>query len=385
MAKEGQPVIFLDHASTTPVDAMIREEIARLMALPMNASSVHVPGQKARALLEESRAETAAILAVSPGEIVFLSSATEANNLALRGIAEVWRRQGRRLRVLTSDLEHSCIRETTADLASRGLADVFAMPVTPGGRAQLPETSDGVDLLCLMAAQNETGVLQDLAGATRLRRAGGGLWLCDVTQFFGAAPVRIADLGADLVSMSSHKVYGPPGVGLLAGPGVMRLLPMITGGPQEGDLRAGTQPVALIRGFAMALRQAEDRREARNQHLRNLESVFLRRLADLGVAHEVNGGAADARLPGFLSLRIPGLDGADAVVALDGRGFAVSSGAACATGVMEASPALRAMFPGDEARAGGAVRITPGAATTVADMLALADSLAELGRRVSTK
>lgn len=372
--------VFLDHASTSPTRGEVMDALRGDLVGGLNPSSVHRAGQKAAALLEEARSELASLLRLQPSQVVFTSGATEANNLALGGFAKAFhQRTGRRPRLLASVLEHACVRECCRELAAEGLAAVDWMDVTAAGRAVLPgaATPEPPDLFCLMAAQNETGVIQDLEGARELRLAAGSRWLCDVTQSFPLLATDAPALGADLLSFTSHKIGGPPGVGVLAGQGLREIAPLLRGGPQEQELRAGTQPVALIRGFVLAARLAVEERDAHRRHLRQLEECLLGGLRERGVAHQLNGGESP-RLPGFLNLSFPGFPGPDLVIALDARGFAVSSGSACATGVMETSEALSAMFPDDAARAGGALRITPGRTTTEEEMHRLAGAIAEI-------
>lgn len=366
-------MIYLDHAATTPTDPRVIEQITREMAQPWNASSVHRRGQSARARLEEAREELAGLLNVRPGHLVFTSGASEANNLAIRGLAARVRREGRRLYVCSSALEHSCVRETVERLSAAGEIELRQMPVEESGRAMPPEEMpDAPALLCLMATQNETGVRLPVEKARELVRKHPRMrWLCDATQAFPRERIDVAALGADLVSLSSHKLYGPAGVGALAGPGVEELEPLITGGPQEMEHRAGTQPVALIRGFVLAARLAREELDARRAKAEKLEEVFFCAMREQKVPFELNG-APEHRTAGFLNLSIEGFSGADLVIALDAAGHCVSSGSACATGVMETSPALAAMFPTNPKRAAGALRITPGKDTEGAAMVELA-------------
>ncbi len=380
---------YLDHASTSPILPEVAGGMGGHLTLPLNASSVHTEGQRARALLEGAREEVADALGLPPAEVVFTSGASESNNLAIRGFAEARRALARPLLIALSALEHSCVREACTALETTGRAELRWLPVTSEGQTvpprELGQDSGGQpvpDLLCLMAVQNETGVIQPLDEARRWRNETGCLWLCDATQAIAVREEPLAAIGADLVSLSSHKIGGPPGVGVLAGPGIGQLLPQISGGPQEGEKRAGTQPVAAICGFALAVRLARERAGGHLRHLSALEDALLSGLRRRAVPFSINGEGVP-RVSGFLNLAFPGFSGADLVIALDGLGFAVSSGSACATGVMETSPVLEAMFPGDPERASAAVRITPGSATTIEDMERLADALAGLVLRES--
>lgn len=374
MSGSQRRIVYMDHAATTPMDARVAERLLAELAEPLNASSVHRAGQRARAMLEEAREELAALLGVRPGDVVFTASATEANNLAIRGIAEWARRTGVPITISLSMLEHACVRGAAAAVESRGGAALRWLDVTEEGRAVLPtEARPGTELLCLMAVQNETGVVQELEAARLYRDENAGVtWLCDVTQAVGTEVGSRAIVWADLASMSSHKIYGPAGVGALVGRGLRQVIPQLAGGPQEHELRAGTQPVALIRGFVHAVRLAMEERVEREAQLRDLTQLLMERLAASAPQVRLNGkGAA----PGFLNLSAAGFRGADLVIALDARGFCTSSGSACATGVMEASPALLAMFPSDPERAEGALRVTLGKETRRGDVEAFAEAL----------
>lgn len=380
LATEKPTRVFLDHAATSPCDPDVVARMADLALRPLNASSVHEAGQEARKLLEEARRSMALVIDGATDDLVFTSGASEANNLAIRGLCDaIWSAHRRPLRVAASAIEHSCIRQTLRTLERLGRAEVTWLPVGGDGRVQFPAGSlRSADLLCMMAVQNETGVIQPLDMAKGLL-AGGVRWLCDASQALGKIPLRLRALGATFVTVSSHKVGGPAGVGMLAGPGVAELMAQITGGPQEHEKRAGTQPVASIAGFALAASRAVARRAERQSHVEKLEEVFLAELRRSGVAFQRNGEAT--RAPGFLNISIEGFDAPDLVIALDRRGFCVSAGSACSTGVMEVSEALAAMFPSSPERARGALRITPALSTSVDDMKRLGVELSALVRR----
>ncbi|MDX2177423.1 MAG: aminotransferase class V-fold PLP-dependent enzyme [Candidatus Sumerlaeia bacterium] len=371
---------YLDHAATTPLAPEALEAMRAAWERPRNASSAHRAGQAARRLLEDARARLAAALDAEPSWVVFTSGASEANNLAIRGHADHEAGHGRRAAIASSPLEHSCVRETVARLAIQGRAAVHTLAVSPEGRADTAAPGlERASLLCLMAVQNETGAVQDLAGARALAARLGARWLCDGAQALGKVPFSVRASGADFVSVSAHKVGGPSGIGALVGPGVTALAPQITGGPQEGGLRAGTQAVALAAGFAAAAEAAVARLAERAARMAELERIVADALDARGVPWRRNGG--EPRAPGFFNISIEGLEGADLVIALDARGFEAGSGSACSTGVMEVSPAMHAMFPRDTARAAGALRITFGAGNTPEDAHALGAALAGLAGR----
>jgi len=380
--------MYFDHAATTPMDERLLPILAEHLREPLNPSSIHRDGQRARRLLEDARTRLAAALGVgNPRDIVFTSGATEAANLALRGLAVPGRGP---LRIALSALEHACVHDTTEALAKDGVAELARLPVTKDGRVRLIDEDEDADaertnsasasVLCLMHSNNETGVVQDVAAAHRFRDARPGcVWLCDASQSLGKVAVRCDDIGADLFVLSAHKLHGPPGIGCLAGPAVSRLRAQMAGGPQEDERRAGTQAVALALAFARAAELAVGELDARSRHLLSLEATLLGRLAALGVPFARNGEAP--LLPGFLNISLDGVAATDGVIALDAAGFRTSPGSACSTGVVAVSRVLAAMHPDDPQRAAGGIRITFGKDTREADVVALADAIGRLADR----
>lgn len=371
-------MIHADHAATTPIDPRLLDQLAEDLRRPLNASSVHRAGQEARRMLEQCREECAALLGVAdPADVAFTSGATEAANLALRGFAASLPRP---IRVLSSPIEHACVRDTIEALARAGRAEIAPLAVGGDGRVVVPDAQpDGADLLCLMAVNNETGTEQDLAAAGALRRAPGRmLWLCDAAQAVGRIPVDAAAWGADWIIASGHKIGAPAGVGLLAGPGLRRIVPQATGGPQENELRAGTEPLALVRAFAAALRFAVEERAERAARMAACAEALLAALDGLGVPYRVNGAH---RAAGFANIALPGLEAMDVVIALDQAGVAASPGSACSTGVVSASPVLAAMYPDDAERAAGGVRFSFGPGNTPDEARAIAGRLVEIWAR----
>jgi len=330
---------YFDHAATTPTDHRVADVIAKYLAEgPLNPSSIHRSGQDARRLLERCREDAAELLGLgAPETLVFLSGATEGANLLLRTMVE---RADRPLRVLSSEIEHACVRDTLEALAEPELIELTLLPVGEDGRVEL-ESAGEADLLCLMAANNETGVIQDLEAAKSWRDRFEGRWLCDATQAIGKVLFAADALGADVYLMSGHKLYAPAGVGAVFGPAITKLGILSTGGPQEDEHRAGTQAVPLIAGMVEALGLALAEREERAVHTDHLSARFVQALDSDSAGHRLNGTAD--RLPGFLNISFPGFEATDLAIALDARGYCVSPGSACSTGVTAISPTLAAM------------------------------------------
>lgn len=367
-------MLYFDHAATTVLDPRVCGAMLEVWDAPLNPSSIHAAGQCARRLLEDARGRILEALNAPAGsELIFTSGATEAANLVIRGLEA---RQASPMQVVSSALEHSCVRDTLDRLAGSARLACDWLAVSPNGRARLDMLPERADLLCLMHANNETGVIQDTASARAARERLGAMWLCDASQSPGKTRLDLGELGADFVILSAHKIHGPAGIGCLIASKPGAFVPQITGGPQEDEMRAGTQAVALAAGFARAMELAFGEATERQAHLRALEKELLAFLREKRVGFLLNGEAD--RLPGFVNLGLAGFEAADLAIALDQAGYCVSPGSACSTGAVGVSPVLEAMFPDDPARAGGGIRITFGKENTLEEARRLAGALARL-------
>jgi cysteine desulfurase len=327
-------------------------------------SAQHAYGWAAEQGVERARAQLAGLIGARPEEIVFTSGATEANNLAIRGVAA---RAGDRRHVVTCATEHPCVLETCRALR-RDTFDVSELPVQPDGLLDLdrlcaalrPDTA----LVSIMTANHEIGVLQPLAEIGKLCRERGILLHTDAAQAAGRVPLDVAALGVDLMSLSAHKLYGPKGIGALYVRRGLRLAPLLAGGSQERGLRPGTLPTPLCVGFgtACALTQAEmDAEAARVRALRDRLYEGLRRaLPEIRL-----NGAAEPRLANNVNLCLPGVDAEDLLAGLPE--LALSTGAACASATQEPSPVLRALGLSDE-DIQGSMRIGLGRTSTAAEV-----------------
>lgn len=382
------PGVYLDHCATTPLDpaAASAMEAARDQ-LAGNPSSVHTPGRRARAVLNEARSRIARVLAVSPAELVFTASGSEANNLAIKGVAfKAWPSP---FHLVVSAIEHDCIRTAARYLAGR-FEHIHLIEVKPDGRgiiepeaveAALPR--EGRTLLCVMAVNNETGTIQPVVELAQLARRRDALFLCDAVQALGRLNVAPESWGCDFLSASAHKIRGPKGVGLLYVRRGTPMDPLVHGGHQEAGRRAGTENGEGIVGFAEALGLAAERREENETRLRRLESRFMETLRERGAEFALNGGDAP-RVDGVLNLAFPGLASHDLVVGMDLAGFAISAGSACSSGVIEPSHVLRAMGL-EPWRIEGGIRISFGASNTLEEARSAAEALAALALRLRSE
>jgi len=363
--------IYLDGHATTPLDPRVRDAMWPWLLVPANASSnSHSYGWRAAEAVELARQQVARLLNCEPRELIFTSGATEANNLALKGLAEAeLAAGGRRRHLITVASEHRAVLDPLRHLARHGF-QLSELPVEPDGlldparlaAALRPDTL----LVSVMAANNEIGVLQPLAAISALCRPRGIRVHCDAAQAVGHIPLRPDALGIDLLSFSGHKLGGPPGIGaLLIAPG-LALAAQQHGGSQEHGLRAGTPPLPLVVGLGLAVQQAVATQPERSTRLAALRDRLWQQLQAVGGIER--NGAATPRLAHNLSVRVEGVDGA-ALHSRLRRHLAVSSGSACAGG--EPSHVLQSLGLSRQ-QAAASIRFGLGADTTAAEIDAAA-------------
>ncbi len=369
-------MIYLDHQSTTPCDPRVVDAmIPWLSARPGNPhSSSHDFGRAAHAAVGNARAQVARLIGAQPEEIVFTSGATEATNVALRGLLA----GGKKMHAVTSTIEHGCVRETLADLRAAGLR-VTEIPVDGDGLldpdAFAAAISEKTALATVMAANNEVGTLQPITAVGHSCREAGVVFHTDAAQAVGKMALDVVDMNVDLMSISGHKIYGPQGVGALYCSKKLfgRLKPLMTGGGQERGLRPGTVPVALCVGFGEACAIARAEMERDRAHTMQLRSVLLDTLADRLEQFQVNG-SLEHRLAGNLNIWFEGAD-AEALLALL-PDVAMSTGSACSSASIEPSHVLLAMgLTADQAES--SIRIGFGRGTGTEDMRKAGERIAE--------
>jgi len=362
--------VYLDFNATAPTRPEVIDAVADAMRQGGNASSVHAPGRAARARVEEARRRVAALVGAEARGVVFTGSGTEANNQALR-------RTGR-ARVLVGAIEHESVIQARDDaelIAVRGDGTVDLVALE-----RMLAADDRSALVSVMAANNETGILQPVAEIARLAHARGALVHCDAVQAAGKIPVDMSALGADFLSLSAHKIGGPQGVGALVCRDSGQLERLVHGGGQEAGLRAGTENVPGIAGFGVAAESAARGLEAFVALAALRDGLEARMRAE---ANEVVVIGADvARLPNTAKVATPGLAADVQVMGLDLAGVAISAGSACSAGRVEMPYVLQAMgVPEDIALS--AVRVSLGWTTTVEDIEAFLGGWSALRRRAA--
>jgi len=376
--------IYLDHNATTPLDPAVRAAMVEALdRAPGNPSSIHQEGREARERVERARRQVAALLAARPDDVVFTSGGTESDALGLFGLYRAARAAGRPPRLLCAAVEHPAVHGAAQALAALG-AEIVSLPVDPAGRLDLDhlgrELAAGAALVAVALANHELGTLQDIPAIARAASAAGALLHCDAVQAAGRIDIDVARLGADAVAISAHKMYGPKGAGALwIRPG-LDLAPLVGGGHQERERRPGTENVAGIVGLGAAAELAAGAGAAR-ERIGALGSALEQGILALpgGRLH----GATAPRVPGTTNAGFEGAPGELVTQALDLAGVAVSTGAACTSGTVAASPVLLALgLPRASALEG--VRFSLGRSTGPADIQALLELLPAIVSRVRT-
>jgi cysteine desulfurase len=354
--------VYLDWNASAPLGEPARAAMAHAFTVAGNPSSVHAAGRAARKIIEDSRAAIAAASAAGSARIVFTGGGTEANALALNGFAP----------------EACFVAATEHDSVFAPLAGAAVIPVDANGIVDLAALEQMLEatrptLVAVMLANNETGAIQPIAEIARLTRAAGVRLHCDGVQAFGKIAVDFEALGCDTLALSAHKVGGPQGVGALIVRDTVQVNPLLTGGGQELSLRAGTQNVAGIAGFAAAAKAISPM----TADLRERLETTIRAAHIEATIHS----AAAPRLPNTSCIGLPGADAQTQVMALDLAGFAVSAGAACSSGKVKASRTLAAMGAGSGA--GEAIRVSLGPTTTAEEIDSFARAWISLARRLA--
>jgi cysteine desulfurase len=362
--------VYLDNSATTAMAAEVIEAMLPYFSDEMgNAQSVHSFGQRAKAAVEKARRRVAALINAEPAEIVFLSGGTEADNLAIRGIAEAHGDHGRH--IITTRIEHPAVLATCEALEAGGYRITY-LPVSRKGIVSVDDLrqaiSDDTILVSIMLANNETGTMQPieeiaaLISEARSRGLDHLYFHTDAVQGVGKVPVDVKQLGVDLLSLSGHKIHGPKGNGLLYVRKGTRLAKQLFGGHHERDRRAGTENVPGIVGLGRAAELARTQLSERSSRMRllrdHLEEQVLSRFDGVTV-----NGDKELRVPNISNLSFDGVDGESLLIALDLKGIAVSTGSACASGSLEPSHVLQALGL-TRTQVRGSLRFSLGAYTT---------------------
>lgn len=375
--------VYLDHSATTPVD----REVANLMMTYYtekygNPSSVHSFGREAKQALEEARSQVAALIGAAPQEVIFTSGGTEADNLAILGTAEAMRNKGRH--IITSAIEHHAVLETCEYLEKNGF-DLTIIPVNEEGIVPLADIQKAIRpdtiLISIMHANNEVGSIQPVVEIGKLAKEHGIIFHVDAVQSLGKIPVNVEEMNVDLLTVSSHKIYGPKGVGALYIRKGVRVVPLVHGGGQEKKRRSGTENTPGIIGFGRACELAGQRMADDTKQLEKLRDKLIQGILERIDYVKLNGPLGEKRLPNNVNVSIQFVEGESLLLSLDMLGIAASSGSACTSGSLDPSHVLLAMgLPHEIAH--GSLRFTLGRQNTEEDIDYVLEQLPKIVERL---
>lgn len=366
-------MIYLDNAASTKVsDEVVSEMLPYMTALYGNPSSLHRLGRRSEKAVRRGRQQISDLIGASPSEILLTSGATESNNTAIRGAAILYPGG----HIITSAIEHEAVLEPCARLQSEGYS-VSHVPVNQDGVVDPKDVRECITsktfLISVMLANNEVGVIQPIQEISKICKEYGVLLHTDAVQAVGKITVDVDDLGVDMLSISSHKINGPKGVGALYVRSGTQISPIIFGGGQENEMRSGTENVAGVVGFGKACQLAQAQGALRRRHLEHLRNL----LVDLVLAripHTTYNGDRRRRIPDNAHFTFLGVEGEDLIIKLDEEGIAASTGSACSTNRQRESHVLRAMGL-DHEHVSGSLRLTVGIGNTEKEIADTVDVL----------
>ncbi|KAB7642868.1 cysteine desulfurase family protein [Bacillus sp. B3-WWTP-C-10-D-3] len=357
--------IYLDHAATSPTHPEVVEKMIPYMTETFgNPSSIHFYGRQTRHAVDEARRACARSIHANPNEIIFTSGGTEADNLALIGVARANRHKGNH--IITTQIEHHAILHTCELLEREGF-EVTYLPVDETGRVQVSDIQKALTeetiLVSVMFGNNEVGTMQPIAEIGKLLKEHQAYFHTDAVQAYGLVEINVKEFGIDLLSISAHKINGPKGVGFLYAGTNVKFEPLLIGGEQERKRRAGTENVPSIVGLQHAILLAEKTREQKNAQYEEFKDIMVSVFQNEDITFEVNGNL-EYCLPHVLNISFTGMNIEPFLVNLDLAGIAVSSGSACTAGSIDPSHVLVAMFGKDSDQIRSSVRFSFGLGNT---------------------
>ena len=376
--------IYLDYAATSPVHPQVVEAMVPYMTTYFgNPSSIHSFGRETRRALDEARETIAKTIGAKANEIIFTSGGTEADNLAIIGVAMANRERGRH--IITTSVEHHAVLNTCKYLQKQGF-DVTYLPVDEHGIISIEQLKsalrDDTVLVSIMFGNNETGVLQPIHDIVQLLHDHDVYFHTDAVQAYGLVPIDVHELGIDLLSVSSHKINGPKGVGFLYVREGVRLTPHIYGGEQERKRRAGTENVSGIVGLQKGAELAQQMMSEKRALYEQFQRIMLTTFEREGIHYAVNGHETN-RLPHVLNVAFFGTNVEALLVNLDLAGIAASSGSACTAGSIDPSHVLVAMYGNDSERIRSSVRFSFGYGNTIEQVERAAYDIAKIVKRLT--
>jgi cysteine desulfurase len=375
--------IYLDHAATTPMHPRVIEKMMEVMNHNYgNPSSIHSFGREARHYIDLARETLAKSIGAKENEIVFTSGGTEADNMALFGVAESYQHKGKH--IITTQVEHHAVLHACQRLEKMGY-EVTYLPVDKTGIVSINDLSEALRtdtiLVSIMYGNNEVGSIQPIKEIGGLLKPHQALFHTDAVQAYGIEDIDVNELNVDLLSVSAHKINGPKGTGFLYVRDKVKLVPRAYGGEQERKRRAGTENVAAIVGFQTAVQIATEERLSNREKYQGFKKTFINQLNKQNVDFSING-LLEHSLPHVLNLSFPGTNVEAMLVNLDLAGIAVSSGSACTAGSIEPSHVLVAMFGKESDVLINSIRFSFGFTATEDQIIKTADETARIVTRL---
>lgn len=374
--------VYLDHSATTPVRPEVAELVCKYMTVHFgNASSVYSFGREARKAVENAREQVAAVIGADPAEIIFTSGGTEADNLAIMGVAYANEKKGNH--IITTQIEHHAVLDTCHYLEKKGF-EVTYLPVDEHGLVSIRDLENSITdktvLISVMHANNEVGTIQPVADIGRIARGRGVYFHTDAVQTFGKIPVNVKDMNIDLLAVSAHKIYGPKGTGCLYIRKGTKMNNIMFGGGQERKRRPGTENVPGIVGFGQAAEMAAAEMDQQMTYLAKQRDRLIAGIFK-SIDHVKLNGHPEKRLPGNVNVSFRFVEGESLLLSLDMKGIAASSGSACTSGSLDPSHVLLAMgIPHEIAH--GSLRMTLGRGNTEEDIDYVLEVLPEILNRL---
>jgi cysteine desulfurase len=376
--------IYLDHAATTPMHPKVTEKMMEVMNSTFgNPSSIHSFGREARHQLDLARETLAKSIGAKGTEIIFTSGGTEADNMALFGVAESYQNNGKH--IITTQIEHHAVLHACKKLEKMGF-EVTYLPVDETGRISLVDLRaalrEDTILLSIMYGNNEIGIIQPISEIGALLKDHQAIFHTDAVQAYGVEKINVNECNIDLLSVTAHKLNGPKGIGFLFARENIKMLPRSFGGDQERKRRAGTENVASIVGFSEAVAIARADRIGKRERFVEFKDLFFQKLMEQHVEYDLNG-SLEFSMPHVLNLSFPGTNVEAMLVNLDLAGIAVSSGSACTAGSIEPSHVLVAMFGKESERLINSIRFSFGYNTTKEQIITAAEVTARIALRLN--
>ncbi len=375
--------IYLDHSATTPVDPQVAElMMTYYLEYYGNPSSVHFYGRQVKKALEDARTQVASLIKADVSELIFTSGGTEADNLAIQGAAKARANKGKHL--ITTAIEHHAVLDTFKYLAKNGY-ELTILPVDEEGIVSVEELKKAIRpdtiLISVMHANNEVGSIQPITELGKIAKDNGILFHVDAVQSLGKVPIDVKKMNVDLMTISSHKIYGPKGVGALYVRKGVKISPLVFGGSQERKMRSGTENTPGIIGFGKACELAAHRIEKENKELIRLRDKLMNGIVSSIEKVKINGPLGEKRLPNNVNVSINYIEGESLLLSLDMLGIAASSGSACTSGSLDPSHVLLAMGLSHEV-AHGSLRLSLGRQNTDEDINFVLQELPKIVNRL---